>query len=277
MPRRRRVGRPSTSTRRAVDASLSRDGVAGEQGRATARGQARRGQGARRRDGAGPAGARGLDRRSVPRVRTARFCGTRAAAPSRPRSAAASAIAASVPRAESSPTSRIRPDGEQPGEQRRQHRDADGEQRRSVATSVPRPPVTSRPGVAHGRSLGGIPDAAHGADRAGRRRASRAAGRRGRRRCGSPAVGGVAPHLAEQLLAAEDPSRPAHQVAEQVELGGGQRDRRRPATDARRSPGRGERHRPTAAPRGGRGVPARAAQHAATRATSSRGENGLVT
>ena len=71
------------------------------------------------------------------------------------------------------------------------------------------------------RVLGRVPDAAHGADRA--------VGAELGAQLGDVHVHGagaghrrVAPHLAEQLLAGEDAAGPAHQVGEQVELGGGQ-------------------------------------------------------
>ena len=88
------------------------------------------------------------------------------------------------------------------------------------------------------------------------------------------AVVGDAPHRREQLLAGEDPPGLRHQVGEQVELGGGQLDGRAGDRRPAGAPGRA-RHRPTGAPPAPTGPP-RDAPARLTRATSSRGENGLV-
>ena len=90
----------------------------------------------------------------------------------------------------------------------------------------------------------------------------------------------AAPHPLEQLLATERPAGVAHEVDQQLELPGGERDDLAVATglvggdvDLHR-PGVEQRRRP--APTGWSGALARRST-ALTRATSSRGENGLAT
>ena len=129
-------------------------------------------------------------------------------------------------------------------------------------------------GADHGASAA-YPTPAHRADRAGRAELGphlgdvhvhgAGAGRRG-----------VPPHGAEQLLPREHPAGRPHQVGEQVELGRGQRDlgAARPAPAAGRPPARPARS--AAPPRRPPVGPARRST-VRTRATSSRGLNGLVT
>ncbi len=205
---------------------------------------------------------------SVPRVRTARFCDTRAAAPESARSAAASAIAASVPRAESSTDVRVRLTASSrraaPSAPRRRRRAG-----RCVARACRARPSRSRPAVA-----GGIPDRADGADRA-RVAELRAdlchvdvdgapAGRRG-----------IPPHVAEQLLAGEDdPGRRNRWLNRSNSVA--VRAMSRPATltswrvrSTVRSPARST-SGAASSPRVRRSTPP-------SRATSSRGEKGFVT
>ena len=210
-------------------------------------------------------------------------CRSRGRSPGAPRrsarraAAATSACRASVSaRASASPAAA-------PGRARRapaisdgDHGDGDGQPARCAATSAARRRRDGS-GSAHRRAPARVADAADGADRArvaelgpqlGHVHVDGAGAGRGR----------VAPDLGEQLLAREHPPGPAHQVREQVELGRGQRRPRCRRRTTRRLAGstatpadvqQRSRARPAPARRG--------AARSCTRATSSRGLNGLVT
>src|SRR5450631_2235314 len=92
--------------------------------------------------------------------------------------------------------------------------------------SAPTSPDGSRPAIrgatpAQGGTVHRIADSAHRADRA---RVTELCPNLGDVHVNGAHAsrGGVTPDIADQLLSAEDSTRPAHQIAEQVELGCGQ-------------------------------------------------------
>ena len=199
------VGRPSTRTGVPPTTSLSE--IASPASRAARRAGVRASRARGLVDATAPARPTLADSMpSVPSVRTARFCDTRAAAPESARSAAASAIAARVLRAESSADVRVRLTASSPASSAVST--ATPTASRTIRReSVPRPPVT----VAAGRHR----QHARPSGRCGsgsRRRASRGPGPRGRRRCARRPSRGIPPDVAEQLLAGEDDARSAQEV-----------------------------------------------------------------